>query len=125
MLKTLVIVGIGGGVGSVLRYLTSVITDKYIQNVFPWATFLVNILGCVMIGILLGWFTKQQVENAELRLLFITGFCGGFTTFSAFALENFKLFQSGNVLLALLYIALTVVLGVLAVWIGMLFSLSE
>lgn len=52
MLKTLLIVGIGGGVGSVLRYLTSVITDKYIQNVFPWATFLVNILGCVMIGIL-------------------------------------------------------------------------
>lgn len=120
MFKALLIVGIGGGIGSSFRYLTSVLTQKYIQSLFPWATFLVNVIGCLLIGFLIGFFTKQQVENTELKLLFITGFCGGFTTFSAFALENIKLFQGGNSLLALLYIALSVLLGILAVWGGML-----
>src|SRR5690606_31151778 len=103
MFKTLLIVGLGGGIGSAFRYLTSVLTDKYIQTSFPWATFLVNVIGCLIIGILVGVFTKQQLQHTELKLLFITGFCGGFTTFSTFALENIKLFQSGNSLLALLY----------------------
>jgi len=120
MLKTLLIVGLGGGIGSIFRYLTSVLTQKHVQSLFPWATFLVNVIGCLIIGILVGLFAKQQIENTDLKLLFITGFCGGFTTFSAFALENIKLFQSGNTLLALLYIALSVMLGVFAVWIGML-----
>lgn len=122
MLKTLLIVGLGGGVGSVFRYLTSVWTDKYVKSAFPWATFLVNVIGCLIIGILIGLFTKHQVENSTLKLLFVTGFCGGFTTFSAFTLENIKLFQSGNSLLALLYIALSVILGVLAVWTGMMIT---
>ena len=120
MFKTFLIVFLGGGIGSAFRYLTSVITEKYVQSSFPWATFLVNVFGCLLIGILIGFFTKQQIENSNLKLLFITGFCGGFTTFSAFALENIKLFQSGNSLLALLYIALSVLLGVLAVWTGMM-----
>lgn len=120
MFKALLIAGIGGGIGSSFRYLTSVLTQKYIQSLFPWATFLVNVIGCLLIGVLIGFFTKQQVENTELKLLFITGFCGGFTTFSAFALENIKLFQGGNSLLALLCITLSVLLGILAVWGGML-----
>src|SRR5690554_173361 len=122
MLKTLLIVGLGGGIGSIFRYLTSVLTQKHVQSLFPWATFLVNVIGCLIIGILVGLFAKQQIENTDLKLLFITGFCGGFTTFSAFALENIKLFQSGNTLLALLYIALSVILGVLAVWTGMMIT---
>ncbi len=120
MLKSIIIVFLGGGIGSAFRYLTSVFTEKYVQQSFPWATFVVNIMGCLIIGVLVGFFTKQQVENADLKLLFVTGFCGGFTTFSAFALENIKLFQSGNTFLALLYIALSVILGILAVWSGML-----
>lgn len=120
MFKALLFVGLGGGIGSCFRYLTSVVTHKYIQSAFPWATFLVNVIGCLLIGVLIGIFTKQQVENSELKLLFVTGFCGGFTTFSTFALENIKLFQSGNTLLALLYIALSVILGIFAVWSGML-----
>lgn len=122
MFKTLLIVGLGGGIGSVFRYLTSVWTQKLVQSAFPWATFIVNVLGCLIIGILVGFFTKQQVENSDLKLLFVTGFCGGFTTFSAFALENMKLFQTGNSLLALLYIALSVILGVFAVWTGMMIT---
>lgn len=122
MLKTLLIVGLGGGIGSVFRYLTSVWTQKLVQSAFPWATFIVNVLGCLIIGILVGFFTKQQIENLDLKLLFVTGFCGGFTTFSAFALENMKLFQTENSLLALLYIALSVILGVFAVWTGMMIT---
>lgn len=122
MLKSIIIVFLGGGIGSAFRYLASVFTQKYIQQSFPWATFFVNIVGCLLIGILIGFFTKQQVENTELKLLFVTGFCGGFTTFSAFALENIKLFQSGNIFLALLYIALSVILGVFAVWAGMMIA---
>lgn len=122
MFKALLIAGIGGGIGSSFRYLTSVLTQKYIQSLFPWATFLVNVIGCLLIGVLIGFFTKQQVENTELKLLFITGFCGGFTTFSAFALENIKLFQSGNSFIALLYIALSVFLGIFAVWTGMMIT---
>ena len=120
MLKTLLIVGLGGGIGSVFRYLTSVWTQKLVQSVFPWATFIVNVLGCLIIGILVGFFTKQQIENSDLKLLFVTGFCGGFTTFSAFALENMKLFQTENPLLALLYIALSVIVGIFAVWSGIM-----
>jgi len=120
MLKTLLIVGLGGGIGSIFRYLTSVLTQKYVQSLFPWATFLVNVIGCLIIGVLVGLFAKQQIENTDLKLLFITGFCGGFTTFSAFALENIKLFQSGGSFVALLYIALSVLLGIFAVWGGML-----
>lgn len=120
MLKTLLLVGLGGGIGSAFRYLTSVWTQKLTQNPFPWATFVVNVLGCLMIGLLIGLFTKQQIENTEVKLLFVTGFCGGFTTFSTFALENIKLFQSGNTALAVLYIALSVILGIFAVWGGMM-----
>ncbi len=122
MLKTLLLVGLGGGIGSAFRYLTSVWTQKLAQSAFPWATFIVNVLGCLIIGILVGFFTKQQIENSDLKLLFVTGFCGGFTTFSAFALENIKLFQTENSLLALLYIALSVILGVFAVWTGMMIT---
>ena len=122
MIKLVLIVFLGGGIGSIFRYLTSVFTQKYIQQSFPWATFFVNIVGCLIVGILVGLFTKQQIPNADLKLLFITGFCGGFTTFSAFALENVKLFQSGNTFLALLYIALSVILGVFAVWTGMMIT---
>lgn len=120
MFKTFLIVFLGGGIGSAFRYLISVITEKYAPTLFPWATFFVNIIGCFIIGILFGMVTKEHLSHPHLKLLFITGFCGGFTTFSAFALENIKLFQSGNSLLALLYIALSVLLGVLAVWTGMM-----
>ncbi len=119
MLKTLLLVGLGGGVGSVFRYLTYVLTKPYAQGLFPWATFMVNVIGCLVIGLLVGYMTNNNIDNANLKLLFITGFCGGFTTFSAFALENLKLFQSGNSLLALSYIMLSVVLGLLAIWLGM------
>ena len=118
MLKQLILVGLGGGVGSMLRFLTSVITAKYYSNAFPLATFIVNVVGCLLIGLLIGLFSQNLQSNPHLKLLFITGFCGGYTTFSAFAAENITLIQNNNYLIAILYIGLSMLVGLLAVWAG-------
>jgi len=119
MTRTILLIGIGGALGSILRYLTSVVVSKYFQSAFPWATFTANILGCLIIGIILGLFEKQQITNPDLKFFLITGFCGGYTTFSAFAAENVNLFQSGNSLMAFAYIAVSVVVSLFAVWVGL------
>ena len=119
MIKTLLLVGIGGGLGSVMRYLTAYIVGKFYDNPFPLATFSVNILGCLLIGILIGVFGKQLSPNDDLKYLFITGFCGGYTTFSTFSAENIQLIQSGNYVIPALYIASSVLFGILAVFLGM------
>jgi len=122
MVRAIILVGIGGGIGSIFRYLTNVFVAKYFQTIFPLATLLANILGCLLIGILLGFFERQQLSNPDLKFLFITGFCGGYTTFSAFASENINLFQSSNSLVAFLYIAVSVLVGLLAVWLGLMLT---
>lgn len=119
MTRTLLLIGIGGALGSILRYLTSVVVSKYFQSAFPWATFTANILGCLIIGIILGLFEKQQITNPDLKFFLITGFCGGYTTFSAFAAENVNLFQSGNSLMAFAYISASVLVSLFAVWVGL------
>jgi CrcB protein len=115
----MILVGLGGGTGSVLRYLLSVVITRYFRTVFPLAIFTVNVSGCFLIGILLGLLERSPFMNPELRFLFITGFCGGYTTFSTFSAENVGLFQSGHWLTALLYIAASVSAGMGAVWIGL------
>lgn len=122
MLKQLLLVGIGGATGSILRYLSSVVTAKYFTHAFPLATFAVNIIGCLLIGLLIGNMEHRQLANPELRLLLITGFCGGYTTFSAFASENLTLLQAGNYITGFAYIAASVLVGLLAVWFGLLLS---
>ena len=125
MLKQIIIVAIGGAAGSVLRYLATIISAKFYNNNFPFATFIVNIVGCLLIGILIGIFERTGSVNENIRLLLITGFCGGFTTFSAFSSENISLMQNGNTLLAVTYIVLSVTLGLLAVWFGLFISKIE
>lgn len=118
MLKQLLLVGVGGGIGSILRYLTSYCTAKYYVGAFPLGTFLVNLLGCFLIGILAAIIGHHITANDNLKLLLITGFCGGYTTFSAFAIENFNLINQNQLLIAVIYISLSIVLGILAVWLG-------
>ncbi|MCK9562283.1 MAG: fluoride efflux transporter CrcB [Bacteroidales bacterium] len=119
MIKTIICIGIGGGFGSIFRYLTSLFIDKYIHTNFPLATCTVNVVGCLIIGILLGLFEWQALPYSNLKFLLITGFCGGYTTFSAFASENIHLFQSGNSLTAFFYIAVSIIMSLFAVWLGL------
>ncbi len=117
MIKNLLYIFLGGGAGSVLRFLISNYTQKTVNiNNFPLGTFLVNVIGCFLIGWLTAYFVKV---DSYLKFLLITGFCGGFTTFSAFSAENFSLWQSGNYGMLILYILLSVIVGFGAVYLGM------
>lgn len=119
MTRAIILVGIGGGLGSILRYITTLIANKYFPGAFPAGTFAVNIIGCLLLGMLLGLFLIKEQSSTDLKYFLVTGFCGGYTTFSAFASENINLFQSGNSFTALLYIAASVILSLLAVWGGL------
>lgn len=118
-MRILLLVGLGGGIGSVFRYLTSVVVNRHFQTIFPWATLIANVLGCLIIGLLLGFIERHQLTNPGLKYFFITGFCGGYTTFSSFASENMSLFQSQNTGIAFLYIAASILTGLFAVWLGL------
>ncbi|KAA6302701.1 MAG: putative fluoride ion transporter CrcB [Candidatus Ordinivivax streblomastigis] len=120
MLKQLLLIGLGGGTGSIFRFLVSHFTTKVGANTFPTATFIVNILGCLLIGLFTGWMLKFQWFDTPLKYLLITGFCGGFTTFSTFSLENLQLYQSGQYISLTVYILASVVCGLAAVFGGMM-----
>jgi CrcB protein len=118
MIKEILLVGLGGGAGSILRYLSAVCSNKMFPSAFPAGTFFVNILGCFILGLLVGLIEHRQMLNVNHRLLFITGFCGGFTTFSTFSAESLQLFESGHTLLGAVYVAASVLTGIAAVWLG-------
>ena len=87
MVKAVILVGIGGGLGSILRFLSGFVVNKCLPTVFPWGTFLVNLVGCFLIGLFLGKAEEHQWASSDLKFLLVIGFCGGFTTFSAFRLK--------------------------------------
>lgn len=116
-MKTLFYIFIGGGFGSVLRFGISNYTQKLWNiNTFPMGTFVVNMIGCFLIGVFTSYFIK--IDN-HLKFLLITGFCGGFTTFSTFSAENISLWENGNYFILSLYILLSVIVGLAAVYFGL------
>ena len=122
MLQSILYVGVGGFLGSVFRYLIAHYVKTGWSTVFPAGTFIVNLVGSFLIGIIIA-ATLTEDLNQQARLLLATGFCGGFTTFSSFSFEFFSLLQNGHTGYAFLYAGSSLVLGLLLVWLG--FSLGK
>ncbi|GAL64541.1 MULTISPECIES: fluoride efflux transporter CrcB [Algibacter] len=117
-MKQLVFVFLGGGFGSVLRYVIGKLLNNT-ENGIPYGTFVANILGSLLIGIVLGLAAKHDSLSQNQTLLLATGFCGGFTTFSTFAYENHMFLKSGDFTSFAIYTIASFVVGFLAVFFGM------
>lgn len=117
-MKILLLIGAGGFIGSVSRYLVSQLLQKTFETTFPIGTMAVNILGSFIIGIIYALSEKSEILTPELRMFLAVGFCGGFTTFSSFAYENFNMLSLQQFLYSTLYVALSLILGLVAVYLG-------
>ena len=116
-MKSFLLVFLGGGLGSGLRYLVAGAMNQY-SKVLPLGTLTVNMLGCLLIGLILGYAQKENTLTSNQTLLLATGFCGGFTTFSAFANENLELIKNGEIFNFSIYTIGSILIGILAVFIG-------
>jgi CrcB protein len=116
-MKSMLLVAIGGALGSVARYQCGALILSYAVGWrFPAGTFAVNVAGCVIAGLLIGLAENHDFLTAPTRLLIFTGFLGGFTTFSAFGVETVSLIQKGDVPVAAAYVGLSVLCGLLGLW---------
>ena len=118
MMKQLFLVFIGGGTGSIARYLLSKVWNTSTTGI-PYGTFTANILGTFIIGLILGWAIKNNTLSSNTTLLLATGFCGGFTTFSTFAYENYNLLKSGDLTTFIIYSVASFAMGMIAVFVGL------
>ncbi len=118
MLKVFLLIGIGGFLGSTARFATQKFISAQFQSTFPYATFFINIFGCFLIGILAALMEKTKILPTEVHRFLSVGFCGGFTTFSTFALESVNLMKNGKFLETSAYVTLSVFLGFLATFLG-------
>ena len=121
MIKNILLVFIGGGLGSVCRYLISEIT-YFKKLIFPYPTFITNLLGCFLIGLVLGWSIKNSNIDSSLIILFAIGFCGGFTTFSSFSYESLTLINNNQLLNLFIYIFSSILIGIFSVFVGLKIS---
>lgn len=120
MLKILLIIGTGGFLGSIARFLLARCIQQHVLSPFPYGTFWVNILGSFLIGLFYGISERNGFMSNELRLFLTVGFCGGFTTFSTFANENLSLLRDGAFFYFAAYAGLSLFLGLVAVYLGSL-----
>lgn len=118
MIKSMIIAGCGGFVGTCCRFLIGKWSSAMFHSSFPLGTFLVNIIGCFIIGLLFGLLEKANLMTPGKNVLLITGFCGGFTTFSTFADDMWELGSKGDWGTFAAYLAASVIIGILLVWAG-------
>lgn len=114
MIKAFIAIFVGGGLGSVLRYgIQLMLHERIVAYSFPWATFAVNIVGSFLIGLFYALSSKFNLSE-EFRLFLTAGLCGGFTTFSTFSNDSLAMIRQGDTIICLIYIILSVALGVIA-----------
>lgn len=118
MLKQLLLIGTGGFIGSVARYLVSRLNNRIDWLSIPLGTLTVNVVGSLLIGFLIGISEKSPILTLELRMFLMVGLCGGFTTFSSFSGENLMLMRNGQFFPLFLYTGLSILLGFTAVYLG-------
>jgi CrcB protein len=118
VIKQILLIGSGGFIGSVARFYISRINLWPDFLSIPAGTLIVNVSGSLIIGLLMGVSERSAILTTEARLFLMVGLCGGYTTFSSFTMENLSLLHNGQIFQLLLYTALSIVLGFLAVWIG-------
>ncbi len=121
LLKNILIVGVGSFLGGSARYLVSFLLKGY-NTSFPWATLIVNLLGCFAIGLLCGYLLKTNSGQNFISTFFVYGICGGFTTFSTFSKETFLMIQCSNYLNAFIYVAISIIIGLLLTACGYLLA---
>ena len=109
---------IGGALGAVSRYILGTLVAKWYLAVFPLGTFVINVTGSFLIGVLMMIFLNRPFINANWRLFVVTGILGGYTTFSSFEWETFFALREGASIVAIYYVVLSVGLGLVAVWVG-------
>lgn len=117
-MKMALLIGLGGGLGSIARFFSQRAVAVYLPVSFPYGTFFVNIAGSLLIGIFFGISEKANVFSPEVRLFLTTGFCGGFTTFSTLALDGVMLIREAQYLYLGLYLGLSIILGIAATLAG-------
>lgn len=120
MVKSILIAGLGGFIGTVLRFLISRYFQLSYASSFPWGTLLINLAGCFLVGIFFGISEKGNFMSSEWRLFLTVGFCGGFTSFSTFSNESFMLLQNYEILRFVLYTGLSLIFGLSFVFLGRL-----
>ena len=118
MIRNIFYIAAGGAAGGVCRYLLSLWINSQFKTLFPWSTFVVNFLACFLVGMFYGIASRNENFSSSLVLLLTTGFCGGFSTFSAFAYENMQLIRSGAAVYAFIYSTASILIGVAAVFLG-------
>jgi CrcB protein len=119
-MKELIYVFIGGGLGSLVRFILGKWVNAFHHSSFPFGTFTINVIACFVLGFMIGLADQKQLLSPATRLFWAVGFCGGFSTFSAFSSETLTLFQQGQNSTMLLYVLLSIVVCVSATFGGLL-----
>ena len=121
-LPIILLIGLGGFIGTILRYTSGVFFVKAFPAGFPYATLSINLIGCLLIGIIYGYFDRAQMETENWKSFLTIGICGGFTTFSAFSFENMQLLRDGQYGSALLYIFISIIVGLALTFAGFMLA---